>query len=341
MRAVVWAEDGALVPTELPLPAPAPGELRVRVRACGICGSDLHLRSIRFLRPGLAPGHEFAGVVDALGSGVTGVAVGDAVAVEPLRSCGRCDECRRGLDAICQSGQLLGVQAHGGFAEYAVVAAARAFPVPRDLEPRVAALAEPAAVVVRGLRRGRLAAGQRVLVLGAGSVGLLGALAARALGAGEVWVSARHAAQAQLAKDFGAARVLDESESSPDALQRAAREAPFDLVLETVGGRADTLNAAAAAVRRGGAVAVLGMFLGPVSLQTMPLLVKEVTVAWSYCYGRDAEPCDFAAATRLLADERERAARLVTHAVPLVDAERAFALAADRRSGTVKVSVLP
>jgi threonine dehydrogenase-like Zn-dependent dehydrogenase len=222
-----------------------------------------------------------------------------------------------------------------------VVAARRAFPVPADLDPRVAALAEPTAVAVRGLRRGGFAPGQRVLVLGAGSVGLLAALAARALGAGEVWVSARHAAQAALAKEVGATRVLGEAEASPGELARAGRAAPFDLVLETAGGSADTLNAAAAAVRRGGSVAVLGMFLAPVRLDTLPLLLKEATLAWSYCYGRSDEPCDFAEATRLLAAERECAARLATHAVPLAEAERAFALAADRKAGTVKVSVIP
>jgi threonine dehydrogenase-like Zn-dependent dehydrogenase len=258
MRAMVWGEGGALAPASVPKPAPGPGEVRVRVRACGICGSDLHLRSAGFVQRGVAPGHEFAGVVDAVGSGVLGLAPGTAVAVEPLRSCGRCDECRRGLEAICAEGQLLGVHASGGFAEYAVVAARRAFPVPAELDPRVAALAEPMAVVVRGHRRGGLAR-QRVLVLGAGTLGLLGTLAARALGAGEVHVSARHAAQAQLAKDFGAARVLDEAEAAPGELARAGRRPAFDLVLETVGG-ADTLNAATAAVRRGGTVAVLGMF---------------------------------------------------------------------------------
>jgi threonine dehydrogenase-like Zn-dependent dehydrogenase len=341
MRAAVWDEGGGLRAALLPRPEPGPGEVRVRVRACGLCGSDLHLRSAGFVRRGVAPGHEFAGVVDAVGAGVSDLAPGAAVAVEPLRSCGRCAECRRGLDALCAEGQLLGVHVHGGFAEYAVVPAARAFPVPGDLDPRVAALAEPTAVVVRGLRRGGFAPGMRVLVLGAGTVGLLGTLASRALGAGEVWVGARHAHQAVLARALGATRVLAEGEASSGELARAARETPIDLVLETVGGSADTLNAAGAAVRRGGAVVVVGMFLAPVRLDTLPLLVKETTLAWSYCYGRATEPCDFAAATGLLADERERAARLATHAVPLAEAGRAFDLAADRKGGAIKVSVIP
>jgi threonine dehydrogenase-like Zn-dependent dehydrogenase len=341
MRAAVWGDGGALLPAELPRPEPGPGEVRVRVRACGICGSDLHLRSAGFVRPGLAPGHEFAGTIDALGEGVAGLAPGDAVAVEPLRSCGRCDVCRRGLDAICSRGELLGVHAHGGFAEYAVVSAERAFPVPADLDPRVAALAEPAAVMVRALQRGGCAAGERVLLLGAGSLGLLGILAARAQGAGEVWISARHPAQAALARDFGATRVLSEGEASPSELARATRDTPFDLVVETVGGAADTLNAAAAAVRPAGRVSVVGVFLAAVRLETLPLLLKEATVAWSYCYGRSDGRADFARATALLSGERERAARLATHAVPLAEASRAFELASDRKGGAIKVSVIP
>jgi threonine dehydrogenase-like Zn-dependent dehydrogenase len=222
-----------------------------------------------------------------------------------------------------------------------VVAAERAFPVPADLEPRVAALSEPAAVMVRALRRGGCEAGARVLVLGAGTLGLLGILAARAQGAAEVWVSARHAPQAVLARELGAARVLSEGEAAPDALARATRAAPVDLVVETVGGGADTLNAAAAAVRRGGCVSVVGMFLAPVRLDTLPLLLKEATLAWSYCYGRSDGRADFAGATALLSAERERAARLATHALPLADAERAFELAADRKGGAIKVSVIP
>ena len=146
--------------------------------------------------------------------GVAGFATGDAVAVEPLQSCGAATSAG-GLDALCPNGKLLGVHAHGGFAEYVVVPARRAFPVPADLDPRVAALAEPTAVAVRGLRRGGLGAAQRVLVLGAGTLGLLSILAARALGADEVWISARHAAQAALAADLGATRVLAESEAAP------------------------------------------------------------------------------------------------------------------------------
>jgi L-iditol 2-dehydrogenase len=341
MRAAVIRGRGAVVLEELPRPEPGPGDVRVRVLACGICGSDLHLLQAGFFAPGAVPGHEFAGVVDAVGPGVTGVAPGTRVAVEPFRTCGTCAECEDGRDPCCREARLLGLHAPGGLAEHVVVPAGRCFPAPAELRPEVAALAEPLAVCLHGLRRGRFSAGQRVLVLGAGSLGLLALVAARAAGAGEVWITARHAHQAALARELGADRVLDAGAAAE--LDAAARGRPVDLVVETVGGRSETFAPGAAAARPGAAIVVLGVFLAPVVLETLPFLLKELSLVWSYCYAhpRGGARPDFADALSLLARDPERAARLVTHALPLAAAERAFAVAADRKAGAVKVSVLP
>ncbi len=341
MRAVVARNGRELAVEERPLPEPGPGQVRLRITACGICGSDDHLRSAGLYPPGRVPGHEFAGVVDRLGEGVGGWSEGDAVAVEPFHSCGACRDCRAGRDPLCAEARLLGLGADGGMADYAVAPARRLFRLPPELPAPVAALAEPTAVAVHGLRRGGLAAGQRVLVLGSGSVGLVTLLAARALGAGETWVTARHPHQAELARTLGASRVLCEAEADLAGLAAQAAETPFDLVVETVGGRADTLRLAGAAVRPAGSVSVLGFFTGPVQLDPLPLLMKEATLAWSYCYHHGEPGADFGDAVRILGDERELAARLVTHDVPLDQGPRAFDLAADRKAGAVKVSVRP
>ncbi|UCE87388.1 MAG: alcohol dehydrogenase catalytic domain-containing protein, partial [Deltaproteobacteria bacterium] len=122
-------------------PEPEAGAVRVRVRACGICGSDLHFFELGLLAPGTTPGHEIAGVVDAVGPGVTTASPGDAVAVEPLRSCGACPACRAGRDSICREMQLHGFNLPGGFAEYVALPARRLFRLPSDLPWSVAALA--------------------------------------------------------------------------------------------------------------------------------------------------------------------------------------------------------
>jgi len=327
--------------TRRPIPDPEPGEVRLRIEACGLCGSDLHFFHIGPLAPGNTPGHEIAGCVDALGDGVEGFAVGDRVAAEPLASCGTCDYCRAGRDSICPSMQLYGVHRHGGFAEFVTLPARRLFRIPDGVAPPIAALSEPMAVAVHGLRQGQMQPGQRVLVLGAGTVGLLTARAAVALGAGEVWLTARHPHQAELGRHLGAARVLREAEASREGLFRLGCEAPIDLVVETVGGTADTLRGAAAAVRPGGVISVLGIFLGDVTLETLSLFMKETTLTWSNCYSRAPAGADFETAVELVARHRDELAEVATHQVPLGDVARAFVLASDKQAGVVKVSVLP
>ena len=342
MRVATIPGRGRIESSKRPIPEPGRGEVRVRVEACGLCGSDLHLLNAGFFPADQVPGHEPAGIIDAIGRSAPSPAVGTRVAVEPIRGCGGCPTCLSGRYAICRDSKLNGVHLPGGLAEFVVVPAENVYPVPPDLDPRVAALAEPMAVVVHALHRANFQSGQRVLVLGAGSVGLLAAAAARRLGAGDVWVTARHPHQRERAIALGASRVLGDEEATPTALDGIGREAPIDLVIETVGGSADTLRAAVAAARPGGAVSVVGMFLGALTLDPMPLLLKELTLAWSYCYGEDpAHGADFAEAVDILAAAREALTPLITHTVPLDDAARGFALAADRRAGAIKVSIVP
>jgi threonine dehydrogenase-like Zn-dependent dehydrogenase len=341
MRAALARGRQRLEIGQVPIPQPSPGEVRVRVRACGVCGSDLQFFRDGFWPPEMVPGHEISGEVDVLGDGVEGVRPGDAVAIEPLVSCGSCPTCRRGLDAICRELQVLGIHRPGGFAQYVNVPARRLFPVPADLDPSLAALSEPMAVMVHAMRRGELAAGQRVLVLGAGTLGLMGTVAARALGAGEVWLTARHPHQAELGARLGATRVLREEQASVRDLDRLGRESPIDLVVETVGEAADTLNSAAAAVRPGGTVSVVGIFMDRTELDALPLLLKETTLAWSNCYAHPSQGADFGTAIDLVSEHRNSLQPLITHSVPLDDVARAFALASDKKAGAVKVTVLP
>ena len=195
----------------------------MRIDACGVCGSDLHFYHQRSLPPGHTPGHEMAGRIAECGTASRDLPEGTRVAVEPLRSCGDCAPCRAGRDSQCRQVLLHGIHLAGGFAEYVLVPAKRVFALPDAVTPIVGAMTEPAAVAVHGLRRGRFEPGQRVLVLGAGSVGLVSVIVARAMGAGEVWITARHPHQATLAGELGASRVLREAEASGRARRRSAR----------------------------------------------------------------------------------------------------------------------
>ncbi len=340
MRAARAAGPRRFEVRDVPLPECEREQVRVRIEACGICGSDLHRYHAGEMPPDHTPGHEMAGVIDAVGSATSEIAPGTKVVVEPLQSCGACEYCRSGRDSICPDAQLYGWHLDGGLAEYVVVPEHRVYPVPGDLHPEIAALAEPVAVSIHGLSRGGFEPGQRVLVLGAGAIGQVTLLCARALGAAEVWMTARYAQQAKAARALGAKRVLTEEEASLGKLEGLGRSSGFDLVVETVGGHADTLAAACAAARPGGVVCVLGVFMEPPPLDPMQALMKELDLCWSNCYHRPLDgQADFEVAARLVDSERESLALLTTHQLPLSQVDRAFAIAANKKSGAVKVSV--
>ena len=339
MRAVQCPGPGRLELAELPIPEPAPGEARVRIQACGICGSDLHLLPVGYMGECIVPGHEMTGEVASLGEGVDTLRVGDRVVVEPLRCCGTCPPCRRGQVALCAESRIFGVHANGGFAEFACVPASCLYPVGADVGAAVAAMAEPIAVTVHGVDRAGVDADSKVLVLGAGTLGLLSALIASERGA-EVWISARYPHQAELARALGASHVLGEQEASEAALEALSREAGITSVIEAIGGGANSLPLALAGVGPGGTISVLGMFTEPITLPHMPLFLKEATLAWSNCYQRGAPRPDFAEAVRLIETQTDALSALTTHQVALDGIEDGFGLAGDRRAGAVKVSVL-
>ncbi|MEM9178015.1 MAG: alcohol dehydrogenase catalytic domain-containing protein [Myxococcota bacterium] len=345
MRAAVVGADLSIGVRDVARPACGPGMVRVAVDACGLCGSDLHFHHAKSWPEGLIPGHEITGRIEAIGDAppalVTerGLEVGRRVVVEPLVSCGTCAHCRAGRDSICPSLTLAGVSRAGGFADSIVMPALRIHPVAEDLDPSVAALAEPLAVSLHGLDRSGFTPQDRVLVLGAGAIGVLTAFVAHQAGAREVVVRARHPFQAEQVREIAGAEARDAHRSiDEDGLDGA-----FDLVIETVGGASETLVDAARAARPGGRVGILGLFEPTPPMSPMEALVKELTFHWSNCYCRHVrtpETSDFSDAAALLARERERLAGLVTHRVPLDSIGEAFAIASDKRRGVGKVCVV-
>ena len=317
-------------------PSPGPGEVSVRVRACGICGSDLHFYHGAFpANPNVSPGHEFAGEIEELGEGVGGLERGQRVVVEPITRCQDCAYCRTGRYHLCARHVLLGTFAPGGLAEYVAVPAYTLYPLPEDLDFELGALVEPLAVAVHGLHIVGLALGERVLVLGSGTIGLFSIMAARAAGASDVIATYRHEHQGEAALSVGASRVILESEMT--GLEKEG----IDVVVETVGGSAPTPAQALGVVRPGGRISVLGLFPGAVQLGGLALILKEVTVAGGITYCRPGEQSDFDVAIRILRSEPERTRALITHRFPLKEAGEAFATAADKGTKSLKVQVVP
>jgi L-iditol 2-dehydrogenase len=338
MRGVRVAGPGTVAVEEMPRPEPAPGEVVVAIRSCGICGSDLHWWHGELPAPGVCPGHEIAGVVADVGTGVTTLRAGDRVALEGIASCGECRWCRAGTYNYCRRLGLVGITIPGGFADFVSLPERHCFPVPDGIDFATAALSEPLGVAVHGVRLGGLELGQRVLVLGAGTIGLAAVVAARAGGAGEILVTARRPQQRAAAEALGADVVLDEADAG--ALQEAASASPIDLVIETVGGAADTLDTAVMTCRPGGTVVVLGVFTRSVAFPALFCLTKEIRIQGSMVYNRAGSRADFEIVEDLLARAGERIGQtFVTHRFPLEQIDRAFRTAADKTSGSIKVTI--
>jgi 2-desacetyl-2-hydroxyethyl bacteriochlorophyllide A dehydrogenase len=341
MRAAFCSAPGVIDVREVPAPQPAAGEVVVRVAACGICGSDLHWFLGHLPPPSVCPGHEIVGAVARRGAGVVAVREGDRVAVEPLVVCRECHYCRTARPQLCPRLRILGMRRPGGFADEVLTPADALFALPAAIDGALAALTEPTAVCVHAVRLAGVAVGQRVLILGAGTVGLLAIIAARAAGAAEVFITARHAQQGEMARRLGAARVF--ATTADGARERAAYAAdhPIDVVIESVGGSADTIADALRTVGPGGTVAVLGVFATAPALPALLLISKEVRVVGAMLYDRAGPRADFEIAMDLLERHRDLAAGLITHRVGLDAIQSAFTTAADKRSGAIKVSVLP
>jgi len=337
MKAALWNGKGTLDVVDKPVPDPKPGWVRLRVASVGICGTDLHFYRGAFPSPaGLQPGHEVGGTIDAAGPGVS-LATGTAVAVDPLVVCGECVQCRTGNPNRCAKRVLLGVNGRGGCAELTVVPAYAIYPLPEGVSAAAGALVEPLAVCVRGTRRGRVTSGDRVAILGAGTIGLMTILTARVAGASEVAITARHAHQREAARTLGADRIFEDAAT----MIRDAGDSRFDCVIETVGGRASTLSDAVQLARPGGIVSMLGVFEGPSAIPALDVSLKELTLVGSNCYGRVGPRTDFAIAVDLLQKHRSELESLVTHRFRLEEVNAAFAAAGDKRSGSIKVHILP
>lgn len=336
MTAVFCTAKEKIEVRRVPVPSPGPGEVLLRVRACGICGSDLHFyRGALPTMPNISPGHEFAGEVVELGEGVQGWAPGQRVVIEPLRVCRECAYCRTGQYQLCARRVLLGTFAPGGLTEFIAVPAYTLYPLPEALDFEMGALVEPLAVAVHGLHQVGLSVGERVLILGSGSIGLMAVLAARAAGAGEVMVTYRHDHQGRAALALGASRVVTADEAA--GLDKEG----IDVAVETVGGGAPTLAQALGLVRPGGRVSVLGLFTQPVQVNALALMLKEARLAGGITYCRPGQHSDFDVAMRIIQSDPDRARAVISHRFPLEEAAQAFAVAADKSSASLKVQVYP
>jgi L-idonate 5-dehydrogenase len=325
---------------ERPLEPLATGMVRVRFGAGGICGSDMHY--FRHARTGdfvvtspLVLGHEVAGEIVEIAGAAPGLAAGDHVAVNPSRWCGHCARCREGRENLCENIYFMGSASktphmQGGFASLFDATPAQCVKVPRDLPFAAAALAEPLAVCLHAVARAGPLDGQKIVLFGAGPIGLLTMLAAKLAGAAEVAVIDIAAAPLAFASRLGADRVVDVS-ASDAALKSLAAERGFDVAFE-ISGTPAGLGSAIGSVRRGGTVVQVGNLPGgQIAAPGNAVMAKELDLKGSFRFAQE-----FSRAVALIVGGEVDVLRLVTAERPLGDAPNAFRLALDR-SQSVKV----
>jgi 2-desacetyl-2-hydroxyethyl bacteriochlorophyllide A dehydrogenase len=309
MRAVRSTGEGVEV-VDIDEPE-GPGEL-LTMRTASICGSDLGYIAMgsRFVL-----GHELAGVTED----------GRHVAVEAAFGCMTCVQCRRGDYNLCariaETG--LGLAVDGGMSHWFRAPAERLVDLPPGLDLADASLVEPASVAWHGLRSGNVGPDTRVAVVGGGAIGLLAVAGARAMGAPEVALEARHDAQIAAGERLGA--------TTTDG-------GPYDVVVEAAGSPS-ALTRAVDLAAPGGCVVLIGVHTSGFEPPFLSLLLKEVRLVPAIAYGRHAHGHDMAEAAAMLAADPEVAATLVTHRFPLEEAPQAFAAAADRAAGAIKVVI--
>ena len=313
-------------------PAPQAGEIVVRVARCGICGSDLHMTEdpAYGVQPGDIIGHEFAGEVVALGRDAVGLKIGDRVAVSPLKSCGACDHCRKGEVQWCAAFGLQG----GGYAENAVTRPNQCVRLPDSASMADGAIVEPLAVALHGVNLSGIKAGDRVLVLGAGPIGLAVAFWCRRRGAADVVVQDIAGWQQDRALAMGATGF---SVIGDDPVADAARVlgGKADIVFECVG-LPGLIAQAAEQVANRGTILLLGLCTRPDTINSFAMLQKEVRLVTSAFFTRG----EFEAALDILDAGAAEPRHLVTDTIGLDDVPARFE-ALRHRTHDCKVLIAP
>lgn len=343
MKALLLDEYRHLAVVDLPIPSAGSGEVLIRVAACGICGSDVHGYDGSSGRriPPVVMGHEAAGVVAAIGEGVSGFSVGDRVTFDSTVFCGECSFCLRGDVNLCEQRQVMGVSCGeyrraGAFAEYVAVPERIVYPLPDAMGFSEAAMLEAVSVALHAVNVAEMGGGETAMVIGAGMIGLLVVQAARVGGAARVISADIDATRLRLASEVGADGVIEASgEALVREVMRLTDGRGVDVVFEAVG-RDETVGAAIDCVRKGGTVVLVGNIAPTVTLPLQKVVTRQIRLQ-----GSCASAGEYPEAIRLIAGGAIKVAPLITAVAPLRDGPEWFERLYGREPNVMKVVLDP
>jgi threonine dehydrogenase-like Zn-dependent dehydrogenase len=343
MKALVLKAYKQFACEDVPDPAPGLDEVLVAVKACGICGSDVHGMdgSTGRRRPPIIMGHEAAGVIARVGSGVTGWAAGDRVTFDSTIYCGQCAFCRRGMINLCDRRRVLGVSCedyrqNGAFAELVAVPQHILYRLPDGLAFEHAALVEPFAIALHAIRRAPPSLNDAVVVVGAGMIGLALVQALRQTGCGRLISVDVAGDRLALAAKCGATSIINSStEDAPAAILRLTQGLGADLAFEAVG-VPTTVDLALRCLRKGGRATLVGNVTPKIDFPLQTAVTRELTI-----YGSCASQGEYPACLDMLARGALQAAQFISATVPLAEGAVWFDRLYRKEPGLLKVVLRP
>ncbi len=343
MKALVLKEYMKLSYEEAPMPEFGPTDVLVAVKACGICGSDIHGMdgSSGRRRPPIIMGHEASGVVSEVGNTVNGWKRGDRVTFDSTIFCGMCKFCRRGDINLCDSRRVLGVSCedyrrHGAFAEYVTVPQHILYRLPDGLSFENAAMVEPVSIAFHAVRRVRPALNDTAVVVGAGMIGLFVIQALRLAGCGKIIAVDVIPDKLKLSLNLGATHTIDSNkEDALAGIQSITGGFGADLAVEAVG-MAKTVEMAMRCVRKGGSVMLVGNVSPQVELPLQVVVTRELTI-----YGSCASSGEYPACLEMLVRGSVNAAPILSAVAPLAEGASWFDRLYRKEPGLLKVILKP
>ncbi|MEM2178522.1 MAG: alcohol dehydrogenase catalytic domain-containing protein [Candidatus Methanomethylicaceae archaeon] len=317
---------------EVDIPKPALNEVLIKVKACGICGTDLHAYHGEhpFISYPIVPGHEFSGIVEK---------TGEHVVVEPLLTCGKCYNCKIGRYNICNDLKVIGCQTDGAFAQYITIPINKVFSIPKDMSFEEATFVEPTAVGIHAIKKAGNMKGERIIIMGAGPIGLIVLQLSKIFGAKEIIITDILNSRLKLAKEFGATyainiREIDLVKWVYDTFGRDG----IDKVFECVGGNQNiTINQAINLTRKGTKIILIGVFKRSLPIEINLIQDRELEIVGSLVYTSN----DFSEAIDLLYKKKINVNRLISKVLPLEKVEDAMKMLVEEKERNIKIILKP